>query len=129
MPIPTYFKLIKIPNQPPEHFYGNKEYKLSLCFKKKKKNINTILQKKASQMLFRLIEGNGKAVYLIGIKDNGTAIGISIDDLQISLQSLKKMALNIDAKITKINIYKGINGYIASVRLIKNILDKISINI
>ena len=30
------FPLIKIPNQPPEKYYGNKEYKIFLSFSKKK---------------------------------------------------------------------------------------------
>ena len=94
-----------------------------------KKNRNNVLEKKASQLLFRLIEGNGKAIYLIGVKDNGLANGINMNDLQISLQSLKQMSSNIDAKIKKITIYKGVKGYIASARITKNILDKLSINI
>ena len=38
--------------------------------------------KKASQMLFRLNEGNGKAVYLIGVEDNGICRGIPFDELE-----------------------------------------------
>lgn len=114
--------LKKIPNQKPEIYYGNKEYKISLIYKK---NINKILQKKASQMLFRLIEGNGKAIYLLGVKDDGTAEGIEFKNLLISINTLIKISKIIDVIISKINIYKGNNGYIATIRLIKNISNKL----
>ena len=37
MPIPIYFIKKKIPNQCQELFYGKKEYKLEICYKKKQK--------------------------------------------------------------------------------------------
>lgn len=52
------FPLIKIPNQPPEKYYGNKEYKIFLSFNKKK----DIIEKKTTQMLFRIYEGDRKSV-------------------------------------------------------------------
>ena len=55
-----------IPDQPPEKYYGNREYKIFLdisVFPYNKRNI--FLEKKASQMLFRINEGNGKAKYII----------------------------------------------------------------
>ena len=88
-----------LPNQPPELYFGNKEYKISLNFKNK--NLKNIFEKKASQMLFRLNEGDGKAVYLIGVEDNGISKGISLDELNISLQNLKKIAEIIDSKYKK----------------------------
>ena len=123
--IPINIDLKQIPNQPPEIYYGNKEYKINLNYYSK--NISNILQKKASQMLFRLIEGDGKAIYLIGVEDNGTAIGISITDLIISLKHLIKISNIINSKIYKINIYKGTDGFIASIRLNKNIENKLLI--
>ena len=112
-------KLNKLPNQPPEKYYGNKEYKISLNIKKK--DLESIFQKKASQLLFRLCEGNGKAVYLIGVEDNGYAKGISMEELNISLNHLKKISDIIDCNINKINIYRGDCGYIATIRLTKNV--------
>ena len=56
-----------------EKYYGNIEYKLKL------NNLSELKKEKyISQMRFRLIEGNGKAIYIIGIKDNGEIIGIDV---------------------------------------------------
>lgn len=120
--IPININLKQIPNQPPEIYYGNKEYKIKLNYSNK-----NILQRKASQMLFRLIEGDGKAIYLLGVEDNGIARGININELIISLKLLIKISNIINSTISKINIYKGIEGYIATLRLFKNIENKISL--
>ena len=104
------FPLNKIPNQPPENYYGNKEYKIFLDSKDKKKN--NILEKKATQMLFRIHEGKGIAKYIIGIKDNGEAIGINKQKLCSSLINLHKIVKIINADLTKIRFYKGSNGFI-----------------
>ena len=123
--------LKEIPNQPPEGYYGNKEYKISLLFKKVKSSITLekIFEKKASQMLFRIVEGGGKAIYLIGITDSGIAMGISFDDLLDSIKNFKKISDKINANIKVIRIYKGIEGYIASIRIFikKDILKNMNI--
>lgn len=117
------FPLIKIPNQPPEKYYGNKEYKIFLSFNKKK----DIIEKKTTQMLFRIYEGNGKAKYIIGIKDNGEAIGIKLERILESLRYLAIMSLKINAKLNKIRIYKGDFGYITTVHIIKNDLKSLDL--
>jgi len=104
------FPLNKIPNQPPENYYGNKEYKIYLEFKDKK--INNILEKKATQMLFRIHEGKGIAKYIVGIKDNGEAIGINRSKIYSSLINLNKIINIIDADLKKIRFYKGSSGFI-----------------
>ena len=48
---------------PQEQFYGNLEYKLYIGLKKNDRIL--------SQFFFRLREGNGKAIYIIGITDSG----------------------------------------------------------
>ena len=113
------YNLINFPNQPPEIYYGNKEYKINLNYKKTK-NLDKILDKKASQMLFRIVEGNGKALYFIGINDNGDARGIDHYDLIESLKNLENICNKINANIKKIRIYKGIEGYIATIRIFIN---------
>ena len=113
---------IQIPKQPPELFYGNKEYKERLDFDNniKKHLINKVLNKKASQMRYRLIEGDGKAIYLIGIKDNGDACGISLAILLQSIYFFIKIVKIIDANIKIIRIYRGYGGYICSIRVFLN---------
>lgn len=122
------FPLKIIPNQPPEKYYGNKEYKIFLSFEKYK-NVDTILEKKATQMLFRIIEGNGIAKYLIGITDNGEAIGIDYTKTLESLYFLIKISLKIDAVIKKLRFYKGCNGYILSAHVIKEDINNIELSL
>jgi GTPase len=113
------FPLIKIPDQPPEKYYGNKEYKFFLDSKDKRKK--NILEKKATQMLFRIHEGNGIAKYIVGIKDNGEAIGINKKKLYSSLINLHKIANIIKADLKKIRFYTGSNGFIFVAHVTRNI--------
>ena len=59
------------PNLPPEDDYGNTEYKLKLCDLTMYK-----IDKRTTQMRFRLTEGRGTAYYELGVHDNGELIGI-----------------------------------------------------
>jgi len=129
-----------IPKQPRESTTGNREYKLYLDIEnnqtktelKKQKNkskevIHYLKQqkiidktnKRASQLKYRLEEGMGRALYIIGINDNGTVNGIDIETLLQSLTFLFNMSEIIKAKIKKIRIYKGnnIGKYIATIRI------------
>ena len=113
-----------IPKQPPENEFGNKEYKRYLinhpknCPKK-------FIEKRATQMLFRLIEGEGKALYLFGVDDNGDIREMNKKELDNTIYSLKKIVLSISAKIKKLRIYTGGNGFICTARII---LPKIILN-
>lgn len=178
----------KIPNQPKEKYFGNREYKLHLLFKKiniKKENLpndyefsdeihdeihnkihdeihdnltddNNIqinyeinnkfknlnindkiydikfnldslnklkydnlekINKRATQLLFRLNEGNGKAIYLIGINDDGIVDGISLDKIIESYHFINIMINLINAKMQSFKIYKGNILYVSSVRI------------
>ena len=105
-----------IPNQPPEKCDGNKEYKRLLYNMNRKNYYN----KKATQMLYRIMEGNGKAVYLIGIDDDGDAIGITMNEIKQTLEIIKKLAKIIKAKIKNVRIYKSKNNKnIMSIRINK----------
>lgn len=123
-----------IPKQPPENEFGNKEYKRYLinhpknCPKK-------FIEKRGTQMLFRLIEGEGKALYLFGVEDNGEIWGMNKNELYTTIDYLKKIVLSISAKIKKLRIYTGGNGFICSARIVlpktilTNIMDSININL
>lgn len=106
----------KIPKQPPENEEDNKEYKRHLKHGYDN-DIKNFLNKRASQMKNRLFAGEGKAIYMIGVEDNGEVEGISLDDIIITLNNINKIANIINAKIKAIRIYKGNNGFIATVRL------------
>lgn len=45
-----------------------------------------------TQMKWRLEEGNGEAIYEIGVEDNGILTGLNEADLQASVSTLEKMA-------------------------------------
>ena len=108
------------PCQPKEIEQGNREYKISLDYSDKKPNVlNSILEKKATQMNYRLLEGGGKAIYFIGVEDNGISSGIQFNELFKSLIYFTKIIKLSQAVYFKIRIYKGINGYIATIRVSK----------
>ena len=112
----------ELPNQPPENDEGNREYKWKLHYH----NEHDIC-KIGTQVQFRLIEGDGKAVYLLGVHDCGSAVGIDDDSLYTTLSILMKAAAQITkTKVDKIRIYNGSHGRIATVRLsnsrLKNVL-------
>lgn len=108
----------KIPTQPPENEEDNKEYKRHLKHENiDRGNIKNFFNKRASQMKNRLFAGEGKAVYMIGVEDDGNVEGISFDDIIITLKNIKEIAKIINARIKAIRIYRGNNGFIATVRL------------
>lgn len=50
------------------------------------------LEHLVTQMKWRLEEGNGEAIYEIGVEDNGILTGLTEMDLQASLVTLETMA-------------------------------------
>lgn len=53
-----------------------------------------------TQMKWRLREGNGEAIYEIGVEDSGILAGLSNWDMTASLQTLEKMAFKLGATTT-----------------------------
>jgi len=89
-----------IPEQPREIYYGNREYKRHLLLA----NTHSI-HKKSTQLLFRLNEGNGRALYLIGVEDSGRVSGLAKDDMLTSLDNFIQMSQIIKCRVEKINVY------------------------
>ena len=110
------------PPQPPENEDDNREYKRHLV--PQKKNIKNFYHKRATQMQYRLHTGNGKALYIIGVEDNGINQGVSQSELEISLKNIKTITELINAEIRNIRIYNGLNGKIATVRIEMEISNK-----
>lgn len=81
----------------PEQEEGNIEYKRLIS------NDNNRLQSLASQMNWRLIEGNGLCYYYIGIEDDGTISKLNKKSLYTSLKNLKKITDIINSKIKKVD--------------------------
>ena len=50
-------------------------------------------------MKWRLREGNGEAIYNIGVEDNGVMTGLSEEDMSSSLDTLQEMARRLGATL------------------------------
>ncbi|KAG1941579.1 GTP-binding protein 2 [Pimephales promelas] len=83
------------PYLPPEVEEGNIEYKLKLVNPTQHR-----FEHLATQMKWRLQEGRGEAVYQIGVEDNGLLVGLSEEDMNASLKTLRRMAEKVGADIT-----------------------------
>lgn len=106
-----------------ENDWGNVEYKKAFI----NMDINKI-RKYATQLKFRIIEGDGVALYIIGVRDNGDAIGILKTEIHYHNTVLNKIIKEIDAKISSCKIINISNSQSILVYMIKNnfSLDKIS---
>lgn len=80
---------------PPEPQHGNIEYKLKLINPSPNR-----LQQLITQMKWRLEEGLGQAVYVIGVEDSGAIPGLTQDEVDSSLETLMIMAKKIGATIS-----------------------------
>ncbi len=62
---------------PRENDIGKIEYKLILSDVSEER-----LQELATQMKYRIEEGGGEAIYVIGVSDDGDVIGLNKEDLE-----------------------------------------------
>lgn len=108
----------EFPHQPPENDEGNREYKLKLTQAHK-------ISKIATQLRYRLYEGDGKALYLLGVSDGGKSWGVELEQLYESIEFLQRACAVLEndstVKITmeKVRIYQGRcpKYYVATVRI------------
>lgn len=99
-----------------EDYYGMVEYKLKI-----NDIIGTDRQEQIkTQMLFRLHQGEGKAVYNIGYQDDGYPNGVDYDLLLKSLGILHHIAGELNACPKSIKILLGKEGYCANIFLKKD---------
>ncbi|KAL9954791.1 hypothetical protein ACROYT_G042368 [Oculina patagonica] len=80
---------------PPEVEEGNVEYKLKLVNPSPSR-----LEHLVTQMKWRLQEGDGEAIYEIGVEDNGMFVGLTREELDSSLNTLNVMASKLGAHTT-----------------------------
>ena len=104
------------PYLPEELDNGNLEYKLKLTDITPEK-----LQKRITQMQFRLREGNGICRYLLGVEDSGNPLGISSLEMQSSIDTIKQMTSSIQATITKVEYFQGKTGIVAEITIVRSI--------
>jgi len=73
---------------------GNIEYKRNLeNFTRNK------FEKYSTQLKYRIIEGRGKAIYIIGINDNGNVYGISNNTIYKTINLVNHISVNINSYI------------------------------
>ncbi|KAJ3642063.1 hypothetical protein Zmor_024881 [Zophobas morio] len=80
---------------PPEPQLGNVEYKLKIVNPN-----NQRFEHLVTQLKWRLGEGNGAAIYQIGVEDCGILAGLTQWDMTSSLQTLQRMAFELGATTT-----------------------------
>lgn len=104
----------------PENDLGNIEYKYRLDDSDNEKRIIEL----TTQMKFRLSEGDGIAIYYLGVEDNGNTKGLSMNDLVNSKNVLQKVILDAEATIMKSEDIEVDNSseikYISCIELISN---------
>lgn len=107
----------------PENDEGNIEYKFKLTNLDDDK-----FNKRLTQMLFRLNEGNGEAFYHIGRSDSGISLGLTKIEYEESLNNLKKLAEKLNCIIITID-EKIINNLYIGEFLIRNIDNYVDLKI
>lgn len=118
---------------------GNIEYKLKLVHPSEDRLIHL-----TTQMKYRLQEGNGEAIYEIGVEDNGNPLGLCKDDMKESLskfffyyilsinkllETIYQMSSNLKADAVILSMKNGYKGKIAEILVRKNQKDGIKIDI
>lgn len=79
---------------PPETELGNIEYKAKLV-----NPTTSRIQHLITQMKWRLREGQGEAIYEIGVEDGGIMSGLTDEELNDSLRTLRTMAQALGASM------------------------------
>ncbi|KAF9344428.1 GTP binding protein, partial [Mortierella sp. AD094] len=62
--------------------------------------IDLLFPKSIFYSFYRLSEGNGSAIYEIGVADDGSFVGLSPQDMEVSLKTLHRMADFLKADVT-----------------------------
>uniref|UniRef100_A0A6G1SHF0 GTP-binding protein 2 n=1 Tax=Aceria tosichella TaxID=561515 RepID=A0A6G1SHF0_9ACAR len=86
---------IEISRLEPENEYGNVEYKLRLTDPTPER-----VERLVTQLKWRIREGQGEAILFLGVKDNGHFVGLTPDEIRLSLQTLERMSSKIGATMT-----------------------------
>ncbi|GAX84840.1 hypothetical protein CEUSTIGMA_g12261.t1 [Chlamydomonas eustigma] len=104
---------------------GNVEYKLKL------KDPDTgnpyRIQQLITQMKYRLAEGSGECFYFLGVEDDGYPRGLTEEDLQSSICTLRIMANSLGAEALLVRSIPGAYGRSAClIRVRRQKLDQLS---
>ena len=69
------------------------------------------IKKYATQLKFRVIEGGGRAIYILGVCDNGEIIGIAKNKLEYTQTILRKICKEVQCVLDKTNEIVINNGF------------------
>lgn len=72
-------------------------------------------------MKWRLREGQGEAIYEIGVEDGGTLAGLPPEDLMASLSTLEQMAEKLGASCTTLRERILDNGLLVAEVLVRKV--------
>ncbi|MCS7094412.1 MAG: GTP-binding protein [Thaumarchaeota archaeon] len=75
-------------------------------------------QQLVAQMKSKLMEGNGVAVYVLGVNDDGEVSGLSEVELEESLAVISSLAAECGAKVRKVERYSTERGHMAKVVIV-----------
>jgi GTPase len=91
---------------------GNLEYKLHLSDFNYEK-----FQRYSTQLKYRILEGAGYAIYIIGITDKGSVVGIPLSEINYTIDKFNYICSNVNCKIDLIMkcVYKDCNFLIIKV--------------
>ena len=90
----------KLNYMPRENGEGNVEYKFKLV-----KATPLKITKLSTQMLYRFMQGNGKAEYYLGVMDNGEVVGLTENELYITLNCILDCLYELEAFYNNIVIF------------------------
>jgi len=78
------------------------------------------LQELACQMNHRIIMGRGKAIYVVGVSDDGKLKGIDEVRFNKTVEVLRRIANEISAKVKSVEKFKVDSGYVGIVEIVKS---------
>jgi len=90
----------KLNYMPRENGEGNVEYKFKLV-----KATPLKITKLTTQMLYRFMQGNGKAEYYLGVMDDGRVVGLTENELYITLNCILDCLYELEAFYNNIVIF------------------------
>jgi GTPase len=94
---------------------GNIEYKRELL------NLDDeIINRRMTQMKYRIYEGLGEALYFIGVTDDGNLIGLNKEEYIQSIKNLELIATKINCIILKISESNKKNQYVGEYLIREN---------
>ena len=77
-----------------ESDWGNIEYKIAFIDMTLEK-----IKKYATQLKYRVIEGNGTALYMLGIRDNGNVVGIAKNSIEYTKNIMAKICSEVECSL------------------------------